>query len=131
MNNIKQAFAQICTNAKPAQAVYVSLYRSTQYYGGPEEGGWYSHHNEVVAYQLVATEDQAEELQEQIQQLAKKLTEQSKRDFNEGCLRQMEFLEQRGLDADFLPEPDGEERYFVVIENVVGSRNQHGPTHYE
>lgn len=43
----------------------------------------------------------------------------------------MEWLEARGLDADYLPEPDGELSYFVTIEDQPGSSESRGCRHYE
>lgn len=43
-NNLMAALAEHIEkqpNYKPAQGAFVSIYRSSRHYGGPEEGGWW------------------------------------------------------------------------------------------
>jgi hypothetical protein len=43
----------------------------------------------------------------------------------------MDWLDARGLESEYLPEVDGEEEYFVVVEENLGSRKSQGCRHYE
>lgn len=129
--SVKEAFFQVCDDAQPASSHYVSLYCNVPYYGGPEEGGWWGSDTVLVAYREFDTEIAAKIAKEGVEQLAKELNEQAKREFGEQCLRESEWLEARGLDADYLPEVDGEESYYVVIEEVPGSQSKVGCRHYE
>jgi hypothetical protein len=128
---LNEAFRTICRNIKVPHGYYVSLYCKHLYYGGPEEGGWWGHDMVLECYEEFATETEANEAFKQIQELAGKATVQSSREHDEMCLRQCEFLENRGLDYDYLPENDGPEEYKVYIENTVGEHEYRGPRHYE
>ena len=130
-SDLAEAFFTVCNEAKPAQGHYVSLYVDVPFYGGPEEGGWWGHDCSLVAYQWCSTEEEVEAKREAVEKLAKEKSEQAKREFGEHCLRQTEWLEARGLDDSFLPEVDGEERYYVVIEDTPGSQESQGCRHYE
>jgi len=131
MENIRSAFKRICKEAKRAESVYVSLYVNVPYYGGPEEGGWWGSDTFLVEYQEFQTQEEAEEVVDAIKELAKELTTKAKRAFQERCRSEVEFLEERGLDDDFLPEVDGDETYFVAVEEGVGSLARRGMRHYE
>ena len=128
---MKQAFFEICREAKPAKASYVSLYISMPFYGGPEEGGWWGRDVELVASQRYASEEAAEAAAEAVRGYAAKLSKEAKDQFNAGCASEMEWLEARGLDADFLPEVDGEADYFVAVEDSPGSQASEGSRGYE
>lgn len=128
---IHEAFFSICKEAKPATANYVSLYASVPYYGGPEEGGWWGRDVRLIAYHCFDTTEQAMVAIDQINELVRQMNADEKRAFGEQCLREMEWLEARGLDADYLPEPDGETTYFICSEDTLGSRVSNGPRHYE
>jgi len=128
---ISEAFFEICQEAEPASPRYVSLYISAPFYGGPEEGGWWGQDVTLIASQRFETEDQAEAAKTRVGALAADLNREAKDSFGEYCLRQMEWLEARGLDADYLPEVDGSEEYFVCIETNPGSQAHHGNRHYE
>jgi len=130
---IQAAFEQVCKEAKPANgsnARYVVLFVHTSRYGGPEEGGWWINDKLVLAYEYCVSEEEANIKLAAVQKLAKELQESSLRDHGNQCLREMDWCEQRGLDADYLPEPDGPSEYSVEIcEELPG--NRYGPTHYE
>jgi hypothetical protein len=120
---LQEAFNQVCKEAKTAKCWYVSLMENRPFYDGPEEGGWWGCDTVVVAYQQFDTEEAANNAKQAVEKLAAELTEESKKDFGKQCLQEMDWLEQRGLDADFLPESDGESDFFVVVsESVPGSR---------
>jgi hypothetical protein len=118
---MREAYRQVCNKAKEAKAIYVSLYAQIPFYGGPEEGGWWGHDTVLESYQEVATVEMAEALKVMVEALAEEMNVMSKRQHGERCLQELEWLEARGLDPDFLPEVDGETHYFVVIENIPGS----------
>lgn len=114
-------------NAEHASTCYVSLYVRVPYYGGPEEGGWWGEDIRLVAYQRCCSEEEAEMYHCDIEAL----NDSARREFGEFCQTQCDWLEARGLDADYLPEVDGPEEYFVVIEDTVGSHCYQGCRHYE
>lgn len=126
MSHIENAFHTICTEATPPQAAYVSLYVDCPFYGGPEEGGWWGSDTNLVASQYFPTMEAAEAALEAVQELAKELSNDAKKRFGEQCLREMEFCDARGMDYDELREPDGEETYYVVIEEQKGSHCSRG-----
>jgi hypothetical protein len=132
--NEKQAFFEICAAAKPAHSSYVSLYVDLPYYGGPEEGGWWGHDDELVAYHECSTDEEAKTLAEQVRALAEKLTGEAKDDFNRRCRAECEWVEQRDPMADvddYFPEVNGEERYWVTVEERPGEHAHQGSRHYE
>ena len=128
---INEAFFSVCRDAKPARSSYVSLYMSVPYYGGPEEGGWWGSDNVLVAYHQCGNDDEAEAVKARVEELAEELSREAKRDFGRACAAQCEWLEARGLDSDSLPEVDGEESYFVAVEESPGTLVSRGCRHYE
>ena len=128
---IEQAFFNICKDAEPAKSAYVSLYVSVPFYGGPEEGGWWGSDTHLVASERFETIEAAELAAEKVEELAKSLSEQSKEAFYDQCRSECEWLDARGLDADYLPEPDGESTYRVVVEDTKGSQVYSDCRHYE
>lgn len=129
--NEKQAFFAVCAAAKPAQSSYVSLYVQLPYYGGPEEGGWWGSDDELVAYHECSSDEEAKTVKDKVLALSERLSKQAKDRFNRRCAAECEWLEARGLDDDFLPEVDGEERYWVATENRPGEHASQGSRHYE
>lgn len=127
---MKQAFFEVCREAKPAVASYVSLYVELPYYGGPEEGGWWGRDVELVAYERYASEEAAEAALKAVQALADKLSKEAKDSFNRGCAAECEWLEARGLDDSFLPEVDGEASYMAYIESKPGEFASEGSRGY-
>jgi hypothetical protein len=128
---INEAFFNICREAKPAKSSYVSLYVNVPYYGGPEEGGWWGSDNVLVAYHQCGNDVEAEHVKAKVEELAKEMSDDAKRSFGRACIAQCEWLEARGLDSDSLPEVDGEESYFVVVEDTPGEHASNGCRHYE
>jgi len=118
---IKAAFFEVCTEAETAERHFVSLYCNHRFYGGPEEGGWYGTDTTLIASQEVDSEAVAVVMQAAAVDLAEKLTQEAEDARNRACAESMEWLEERGLDADFLPEPDGGESFWVATETVRGS----------
>lgn len=128
---MKQAFFEICREAKPATAHYVSLYRREPYYGGPEEGGWWGSDYALVAYERFDSDEAASAAAEAVVELAERMSAEAKDAFNRQCAAECEWLEARGLDADFLPEVNGEVSYHVHVEDRPGSLAYEGSRHYE
>jgi hypothetical protein len=132
--SIKQAFYQVCEDAEPAKASYVSLYVSLPYYGGPEEGGWWGSDTELVAYKQVSSDVEAQAVSEKVHTLSEQLSKDAKDAFNRHCANQCEWVEQHDPMADvddYFPEVDGEERYWVAVEDRPGSLASRGSRHYE
>lgn len=128
--SIEQAFNEICTEHKQAERWFVVLKESVPFYIGPEEGGTWGSDTIVIAYQEYASEELAEEAKEKVEKLAKQYTEDSRKAFGQQCLNEMEWLDKRGLDADYLPEPNGHSEYYVTVEESV-PQNRYGCRHYE
>jgi hypothetical protein len=72
----------------------------------------------------------AEAAKQLIEAEAKRLTEEARRKEGKYCLSQMEFLEDRGLEADYLRENDGPSRFYVEVINTI-PENHYGARHYE
>lgn len=115
MPYVNEAFHLVCKNARSAEEWYVCLVATNQSYGGPEEGGWWYDVRTLEAYQAFSSKDEAEIATEQVQKLARELRLIAQRAHGDYCQRTMEWLEERGLDADFLPEPDGPVEYYVCM----------------
>jgi hypothetical protein len=128
---INAAYTKVCQEAESSEDRFVSLYESHRYYGGPEEGGWYGTDRRLVKTARFSSQSTADRVAERITKLAEEMTAESKRAWAEQRSRECDWCEARGLDADYLPEPDGGTEYFVVIENVAGSRESRGPRYYE
>ena len=129
--SIKEAFFDKCREAKPAKRVFISLYVNVPFYGGPEEGGWWGNDCKLIAYQEVATVEEAEALEAAIQALANEATKESQQTSDRQCLREMEWLDARGLEPDYLPEVDGGCTFWVSAEDRPGKHEQQGCRHYE
>ena len=127
---VRAAFDTICDEAQTATGCFVSLYVTVPFYGGPEEGGWWGHDTYVVASQEFIDMHAADGAKEKAEKLAKELSEESRKDFGNQCLREMAWLEARGLESDYLPEPDGDSRYWVCTEDQRGSHESRGDRYY-
>lgn len=124
--SIRTAFEQICPDAEIAQTRFVSLYARVPFYGGPQEGGWWGEDVVLHATKKVRTQDEAEKIHAGIVAMAKELADIARRRFGEQCLRELEAAEERGIDPESLPEVNGEETYYVVIEETPGSHESQG-----
>jgi hypothetical protein len=127
---LQAAFDEVCKEAKTTKGWYVNLMCNESYYGGPEEGGWWGTNTSVVAYQYFSTEEAAQAACEEVKKLAKKLEDDARKAYGRQCLAEMDWLDDRGLDANYLPEPDGPESYHVCISQEIPGAS-YGPTHYE
>jgi len=125
----EHAFHQICTDAKAPEAWYVCLLEQIQFYGGPEEGGWYGTDTEVIAYQEFPTKEAAETAREAVKALANELSRDSKRQYGEQCLRELDFAEARGVEAESIfPEPDTSDFIVRVYDHIPTP--SHSDRHY-
>lgn len=115
MSYIQAAFELICTERKEAKPFYVILVENVRCYGGPEEGGWWYDRHHLVEYQEYPTEEIASEVAEKVKEAAKELSEAARTGHGDLCLKQLEWLDARGLDADYLPENDGPAEYSVYV----------------
>lgn len=114
-NFIQEAFGICIENAKEPESWYVCLISEHQSYGGPEEGGWWQTISHLEQYAEFPNKALAEAARDQVETLALELTAQERASYGDYCLQTMEWLDARGLDADWLPEPDGETVYRVFI----------------
>lgn len=126
MTYIKEAWEQICKDAQEPDGVWLTMYCDYPFYGGPEEGGWWGTDCVLQETMYFQFENDANGTKEIVQKRAEELNELAKRRFGDRCLQELEWLDARGLDSDYLPEPDGEEKYFVVVEKQRGSFEHHG-----
>lgn len=127
---LQEAFLQVCREAQPPPGHYLSLYARQPFFGGPQEGGWWGEDVVLVASQAFPSEEALEAARVAVEALAVQLSQEARRAFDAYCLRTTEWLESRGLDADFLPEVDGETQYMVVTETEVGSAACRGNRQY-
>lgn len=130
MSYLQEAFNLVCSEAKEPETWYVTLMQEERYYGGPEEGGWWGTNTHIVAYQAFLSEELARIAAEEVRKLAKELEEEARKEHGDQCLRELEWLDARGLDADWLPEPDGPDTYEVIVSQSL-PQEARGPTHYE
>ena len=128
---MRNEFFAVCTEATKAKAHYVSLYEQCPFYGGPEEGGWWSASTHLVAFQEFVSSDEAKSALAAVQALATRETNESRKAWGDRCLTELAWLEARGLEPDFLPETDGSDEYFAVQEEKPGSLESNGTTRYE
>ena len=130
MSFLRQAFETAIEGVKTPDVWYVTLVQESRYYGGPEEGGWWGTDTHVIAYRDFPSRELAVEAAAAVKKLASELEEESRKEHGEQCLREMEWLDARGLDADFLPEPDGPDDYRVLVSQEL-VQERCGPRHYE
>jgi hypothetical protein len=127
MNNMSNAFHAVCTDAvKPNGKWYVVLWEHVASYGGPEEGGWYNHSAFVQAYKCFTNEEAAQMALQEVQKMAEELTKAQSRIEGQACLDSLEWLEARGLDADFLPDPDRSDYSVSIQDTPPESRDAQG-----
>jgi hypothetical protein len=127
---IAEAFFRTVEAPVIAGRWYVTLYRTEPFYGGPEEGGWWGEDHFVIAFKVFPSEAAAWAAREATLELAEKLNKEARDEFGNYCLRQWDWLEERGLDSDFLGEVDGETRFGVAVTDYM-IENTEGCRHYE
>ena len=129
---IREAFEETVKDAVQAEdsQIFLCLYAEIPFYGGPEEGGWWGADVELISHKRYPTEDQAQAALKKVTSLAESLSQNAHRQYGEQCLRDMDWLDQRGLEADYLPEPDGPTKFYTVLEDVVGGMAYKGDRMY-
>lgn len=127
---IQSAFDLVCKVRPKGEGCFVVLMEETSFYGGPEEGGWWGHDQLVRAYKHYPSRELADATGERIKMLAQELSAEAKKVYGEQCLRETEWLDARGLDDNFLPEPDGESTFYVIVDDHV-PEDSYGCRHYE
>jgi len=98
-----------------SRTYYVTLWRAVSWYGGPEEGGWWGRDNIPEQTARFNTREDAETALRAVEGLAERMEQEAQNAHGDQCLRELEWLDERGLEADFLPEPDGPEEFFVTL----------------
>ena len=128
---LQDDFNEAIKDAVPAISHFVSLYVDVPFYGGPEEGGWWGEDRKLVCYKEYPTEAQAEVGKAAVAKVAENRSAEAKRAWGEHCSRQVDWCEERGLEPDYLAETSGPDRYFVELEENLGSMEYKGCRHYE
>ena len=130
--SIEQAFHEICVQAKTPQAFYVSLYCQSRVYGGPEEGGWWRSITQLKAYEHCQTEEEAKAKMAKVVDLTNQLNKDAIRSHGQMCQNQLESCNWDGEIAQAVfGEVNGPDKFFVIVEKQLGSRNYADLAHYE
>jgi hypothetical protein len=129
MSFIETAFQEICLDSKKPKTWYVTLCVNERCYGGPEEGGWWYDRAAVLEYKSFPDEDTAAAVADRVRERAAELSLEAERVHGEACLSSLDWLEARGLEPDYLPEPNGPEEYFVMVTESVPSFSVGKPTY--
>lgn len=128
---IRAAYEEVCAEAVKPDGCWLSLYERVPYYGGPEEGGWWGEDVVLMETMFFRFAEDAEAVKDKMAATAKEMNDTATRAYHENCANECDWLEERGLDADFLPEPDGPTKYVVYTEEERGSCESQGCRHYE
>lgn len=128
---VLETYFKYVPDAQEPKPCYLSLYEVRPYYGGPEEGGWWGQDIILMAYKHFETEEEANLVASKIQEEVEAMIKEAEDAESEYCTRTMEWLEARGLEADYFPEPDGPSTFFVVTEESPGNSTSYGNRHYE
>lgn len=131
MSFINEAFDRVCKEAEASEDRFVSLYERTNQYGGPEEGGWYRADVWLIKTMRFSSLSAAKAASDRIAVLCLSLTDEAAKQWSARCSREIDWCDDRGLEADYLGEPDGPSDYFVAIETVAGSREYRDSAVYE
>jgi hypothetical protein len=131
MSDLRDAFEAVCTDAVKREGVFLSIYRRSPFYGGPEEGGWWGSDVILEEYQAFDFMADAQLALKAIGQAVQNANGRAKTSYSERCRKESEWLEARGLDDNALPEVTGPDAFFVRIETIRGSYSSTGARHYE
>jgi hypothetical protein len=129
-SHVREAFGIVLPDAEESETWYVVLMEEVPYYGGPEEGGWWGRDTVPVAWKECLSKKEATRYEKQVEKLAEELSIVARDRYGNHCLESLEWLEARGLEADFLPEPDGPSTYYVQVSKGI-PQPEHGCRHYE
>ena len=126
----REAFNVILPDAEQAETWYVCLLQEVPFYGGPQEGGWWGSDIFCIAARECFNRKQAEQYAKQVQKVADELSTEARTRHGDHCLLTLDWLEERGLESDFLSEPDGEESYTVIVSKGIPEPS-YGSRRYE
>lgn len=122
MNVTEQLLDMIRTNPRytAAKTHYVSIYRTYQAYGGPEEGGWWKSYYELEGSVPFATQEQAQDYVEHAELLVKRLQHA------ENTMHRDVFVNSYRDDVDYQDdfthgETCGADDFCVIVEEERGS----------
>jgi hypothetical protein len=97
--DISEAFHATVTDATTVtNGAYLVLRRREQFYGGPEEGGWYGWDDFVVAYKHFPSEDLARAAMGAVEAYAKDLNREATDAQNRAARAACELADARGED---------------------------------
>lgn len=116
---IQEAFNNIVPDAEQATDWYVVLMERERIYLGPWEGGTWGDRVTVISYRKYNSHEQALQIERQIKKLAQEMSDEAQKNYGNHCLFQMEWLEARGLDSDYLPENDGPSEFQVIVTQTI------------
>lgn len=129
--NLDDAFWAVCAEAEVPKRAYVSLYSVANWYGGPEEGGWWGHTVKLEGYMLCNTEQEAHDRAEAVQTYADQLTEEARDAWSRRCQQECENALFRGVEPeDLYGEVDEPDEWFVAVEEVAGSQSRESSRQY-
>jgi hypothetical protein len=116
------------------QAHYVVIYHGEQYYGGPEEGGWYGWDYVWTGYAVFASKDEATKARDWIERAMNPWNDELVQQRNEALASEYEALVARDPSADFDGPDDDEsgcfESYSVSVQETK-PEDSFGSRHYE
>ncbi len=127
MSHIMDAFQELVSERKQTGTWYVCLCSTQRRYGGPEEGGWWYDASELHEYAEFPSREIAEQVAGKVRLRAAELSAEDRRSRDLACARSLEWLESRGLEAGYLPEPDGHEEFFVAVTEELPTMHNEKP----
>ena len=126
------AAQELNTDPDANEPAYVSVYSTTQHYGGPEEGGWYYHWYSFIEARQYPTKLQARAVAAEL----RKLTREENRRRRDAVNRQLA----KGANMDSFsmddPEPlwtheEVDSALSVLVEATAGENKTTHRPHYE
>jgi len=130
--DISEAFDSVLSNrVKTPTKWFVCLMLREQYYGGPEEGGWYGYDTTLLRFAEFASKEAAWDAAESVKRLAACESSRAAEEFNLMCLCSCDAAEARNEDVDRLPEVGGPDSYRVIVTDTLPKKINNGSRHYE
>ena len=119
--SIQEAFMKLVERPISCGKWYVVLWKEMQFYGGPEEGGWWGWDSVPESYVVVNTREEAIALAKRIVGLAAELSREAIMEHGRVCIAQLEHCEARGIEDSnsVFGEVGGPDRYKVRISNKL------------